>query len=405
MTGDELIVKGEAITKSGKYKPPIGEYNSHAPERDWDGVPVLSGATTEDPPDDDSPGEPVNRAELPDDGAFHQRVTDCAMHADPPTTLAGMRDGAWLDAQEFPPLEYAVPGVIPEGLGVLAGPPKLGKSWFVSGVALASAVGGKAVGRISVAKRPVLYQALEDGDRRLQARWRHIMGGQPIPVGINYITRAESSEVVFGMICEFLQRHRDGKPLIILDTLGKVKPPRPLGADPYQFDYRVGSQLKAAVDKVPGATLLVVHHTRKAESPDFIDSVSGTQGIAGSADFVLVLRRQRHSDDALLLVTGRDVTEAEYALKFTDGLWQLDGANLTSAASAAETRREKEHLGDRALEVLAFVNQRDDLTRAADLKVLGIDQEQARVYLNRLSESGRIQKIGRGQYRGVLRPL
>ena len=135
------------------------------------------------------------------------------------------------------------------------------------------------------------------------------------------------------MITEFLQRYSNGKPLIILDTLGKARPPRPPGADLYAWDYAIGTQLKDTIDAAPGASLLVVHHTRKAESSDFVDSVSGSQGIAGSADFLLVLSRKRHSDEALLSVTGRDIVEAEYALTVTDGVWQLDGTSLAEAAN------------------------------------------------------------------------
>ncbi|MDT5050513.1 MAG: hypothetical protein QOG75_6425, partial [Mycobacterium sp.] len=94
--------------------------------------------------------------------------------------LAEMFNGAWLDTQEFPPLEYAVPGIIPEGFGLLVSPPKAGKSWLVCGIGLACAAGGLALGRISVDKRPVLYLALEDGQRRLQSRCRRIMHG-PTP--------------------------------------------------------------------------------------------------------------------------------------------------------------------------------------------------------------------------------
>ena len=200
------------------------------------------------------------------------------------------------------------------------------------------------------------------------------MASQPLPGAINFITRADNSTIAFGMICEFLTRHHDDKPLIILDTLGRAKPSRPPGADPYQFDYNVGVQLKTAVDKTPGATLLVVHHTRKAESSDFLDAVSGTQGIAGSADFVLVLMRKRHCDEAFLNITGRDVVEAEYALTVTDGMWELAGDTLAGAATEAETRRERQQLGDRALEVLGFVDDRAE-TRAADLAALGISKE------------------------------
>src|SRR6185312_8121443 len=90
--------------------------------------------------------------------------------------LAGMADGAWLDNQKFQPLEYIVPGLVPEGIGLVVAPPKAGKSWFVTDIGLASAAGGKALGRIDVQQRPVLYLALEDGHRRLQSRFRRVMG-------------------------------------------------------------------------------------------------------------------------------------------------------------------------------------------------------------------------------------
>ena len=84
--------------------------------------------------------------------------------------LAGVRTGEWLDQQVFPPLTYAIPGVIPEGFTVVAGAPKVGKSWFILSLCLAVASGGRALGALTVDQRKVLYLALEDGDRRLQER-------------------------------------------------------------------------------------------------------------------------------------------------------------------------------------------------------------------------------------------
>lgn len=322
---------------------------------------------------------------------------------EPVDLLAGMRDGAWLDAQVFPPLQYTVPGIVPEGFGLLVAAPKVGKSWFAANIGLAAAAGGKALGCIDVRQRPVLYLALEDGHRRLQERFRRITAEQPIPAAMHVVIRAKTFEVI-GMMSAFLERNSGSAPLVILDTLGKVKPPRAAGADPYQADYAVGSQLKDVADAHPGATLLAVHHSRKAESADFVDASSGTQGLAGSTDFMLVLTRKRHQDDAVLAVTGRDVSEAEYAVRSDAGLWRLDGRDLTGAAAAAAQRKEQGQLGDRALEVMALVNRRaavGDCTRAGDLAELGITQEQARVYLNRLSDGGRIAKLSRGLYRGV----
>ncbi|WP_396929176.1 AAA family ATPase [Mycolicibacterium sp.] len=310
--------------------------------------------------------------------------------------LGEMRDGAWLDAQVFDPIDYAVPDIIPEGLSILVGPPKVGKSWLVGGVGLGCAAGGLVFGRVKVTKRPVLYLALEDGHRRLQSRFRHLMMGDGIPVGIHVITQAVSSAVI-PTITEFCQLNSGDRPMVIVDTLGRARPPRPAGSDAYQWDYAVGAQLKACIDSFPGSSLLVVHHSRKQESADFVDSVSGTAGVAGAADAVLVLSRDRHSDQAVLAVTGRDVPESEFAIHCDEGIWLLDGDDLAASQRAARTRRESKGLGDRALEVLALVNRRKE-TRAADLQEIGIDQDQARVYLKRLADAGRIGKSGRGIY-------
>ncbi|WP_069162056.1 AAA family ATPase [Nocardia altamirensis] len=324
-----------------------------------------------------------------------------APQPDTANLLDGLRDGGWLDAQQFPPLAWCVEGIIPEGFGLLVAPPKAGKSWFVAGVGLACAGGGFALGRIPVQRRPVLYLALEDGHRRLQSRFRTLMANKPIPEGISVIIKARANQVV-PMIAEYLIRHADAAPLVILDTLGKVRPPKQRGEDAYAADYAIGSQLKSAIDSAPGASLLVVHHTRKAESVDFVDAVSGTQGIAGSADFVLVLNRKRKSDQAVLSVTGRDVPENEYALVTDAGRWSLDGTDLMDAAATVTTRQHTANLGDRTADALAFVASRPLGTRATDLAThLGIGNDDAGKYLRRLHEKELIGKRTRGVYIGT----
>ena len=313
-----------------------------------------------------------------------------------PSLLDRMRNGEWLDAQVFPPLEWAVEGILPEGFGLLVAPPKAGKSWMVAGIGLSCAAGGYALGKINVKQRPVLYLALEDGHRRLQDRFRTLMEGQAIPAGIDVIITAYSIEIP-GIITEYLALHRGRQPLVILDTLGKVKPPKRAGEESYAADYAIGTRLKQLVDSEPGATLLAVHHTRKAESADFVDAVSGTQGIAGSADFVLVLNRKRQDDKAVLAVTGRDVPENEYALTTQAGRWVLDGMDLLDAAATAAKRRDSGALSDRSQEVLAFVNSRQLGTRPGDLAAhLGIDNDTAGRYLRRLHESPQQRQIELG---------
>ena len=69
------------------------------------------------------------------------------------------------------------------------------------------------------------------------------------------------------MIAEYLHRHRDEKPLVIFDTLGKVKPPKRSGEESFQVDYSHGSKLKILADSAPGSTILIIHHTAKPMPP------------------------------------------------------------------------------------------------------------------------------------------
>lgn len=313
-----------------------------------------------------------------------------------------IRTGTWLDEQRFAPLAWAVHGLIPEGFGLLTGPPKAGKSWAALGIALAVASDGKALGKVPTGDpRPVLLLALEDGDRRLQGRCRHLLKGEPIPALLHYATTARPAEVL-DLIGTWLEEHGDRNPLVVLDTLGKVMPHALPGEGAYQRDYRVGSHLKALTDAHPGSTLLVVHHVRKAGvgDGDWMDSTSGTNGLNGAADFTVNLARARNEDRGIIRVTGRDVPENEYAVSCTSGSWVLDGTTLAEAAQAALTARATENLGERSAELLAWVTGQEapvTPSQAAD----ALDLPDARRYLARLADTGKLKKVGRGLYTGV----
>jgi RecA-family ATPase len=310
--------------------------------------------------------------------------------------LAAVRDGAWLTEQKFPPLRYAIGGLIPEGLTIKVGPPKAGKSWLILGLLLAIAAGGVALGRVATGKpRRVLYLALEDGDRRMQARCRALLGEhRPIPELFCYLTRA-TPQTVLPVIHAWMKRYPDTA-MIVIDTLGKVMPPALQGESSYQRDYRVGSALKRVADDHPGLSVVVLHHDRKAAAEDFVDSVSATHGLAGAADTVIVLSRKRQSDEGLLQVTGRDVEETEYAIKMEAGDWQLEGATLAAAAAAARSRQAEQNLSVPMADVLRFVGQHQTGVRAKEVAAKFGDS--AYQYLKRLHEMGRIEKLSRGIY-------
>ena len=315
------------------------------------------------------------------------------------TASVPIRSGAWLDAQVFPPLRFVVPGVLPEGFSLLVGPPKSCKSWLALSINLAAAGGGRALG-LPVDQRPALYLALEDSDRRLQDRCRQLLADGAIPPNFEFATRAAPAEVL-PAVRDWLALHADRAPIAIIDTLGRVMPPAFAGESSYQRDYRIGAELHAMAAEYPGASVLACHHTRKAESADFVDRVSGTNGLAGAADAVLVLARDRGEHSGVLSVTGRDIHEAEYGITFdpATGTWTLDGGSLAAASAAVRQAKATDGLDDRSRAVVRFVAERPHGVTAAQVAAeVDIPADQARRYLARLCEAGRIDKAGRGVY-------
>lgn len=312
-------------------------------------------------------------------------------------------DWLTLSEQEFPPLAWAIDGLIPEGYGLIVAPPKAGKSWFVLDIAAACSTGLKAFGSLPAMPRPVLYLALEDGERRLKERLSTLKDARGMKPNVNLkmITKADSRETDV-LISLFIEEHHDEAPLIILDTIGRVMPGKTGGENEYQRDYRFGAKLKEYVAAMPGGTLLAVHHTNKGIHSDFQNAVSGTQGIAGAADFTAVIQRQRNEDEAVLSITGRDVPEAEYGMKFDAGLWSIVGGDLSTASEAvAEIRaaQAQSNLGDRMTEIVHFVDQSDTpVTPAAIAEKFGLTRKDAGSYLARAERKDLIAKQGRGKY-------
>jgi hypothetical protein len=269
--------------------------------------------------------EPERRLHIvgPDDAAE-------VLAADGPTVRRGpvrLRTSwtaADLMSMEFPPPRWAVPGIIAEGVTLLAGPPKVGKSWMSLGLGLSVAAGGHALDAIPVPGGPVLYLALEDTPRRLQTRIGKMLGGQPAPAALTLATACPPlPQGGDEAIAAWLDVNRDAR-MVIIDVFAKMRGASAPGSSAYDADYAAVGRAKRVADAYSVA-LVLVHHVRKAGSDDFLSEVSGTNGLAGAADATLVLKRPRGQADGVLHVTGRDVDEAEYALDFhaAAGAWRL----------------------------------------------------------------------------------
>ena len=296
---------------------------------------------------------------------------------------------AALMEKHMPPLRWALREVVPQGYCVFAGPPKLGKTWLCYQLAHAVAAGGTLFGQ-DAERAPVLMLALEDGERRAQDRLRKVLDGAPMPAGL---------EIAFdwprldGGCVEAIGDWATGKPggVVLIDTLAKVKPPAARGANAYDADNAVHGPLhRLCRDK--RITVVSVTHLRKggAGSDDFAEGVTGSMGITGTADTILVLRRKRGDADGFLHVTGRDVAEQELALRFDKERGQWSCLGDASAHRATENTR-------RVLQALKAggpagltPNEVVDRTR--------LNRGTVKSTLFRLAEKGDAVNVGKGRY-------
>lgn len=225
-------------------------------------------------------------------------------------------------AKEFPEPRWIVPSLILEGFFLLAGRPKIGKSWLALLLAVCKAGGLKFLGHAPAERGGVLYLALEDSQRRIKKRLL-LMGGTA-PEGLHF--RFKMPQIGKGGL-KTLERWLDEHPdvvLVIIDTYGKVRDSKPKNGDPYQHDVEQAGQLQELAMR-RGISLFLVHHDRKAGAEDWLETVSGTFGLTGTADSVALLQRERDSANARLRVTGRDVEDADLALLFENCRWSVAG--------------------------------------------------------------------------------
>jgi hypothetical protein len=304
-----------------------------------------------------------------------------------PTWRDQVFTAADLRRRTFPPVSYVIPGLIPEGLSLIAGRPKIGKSWFALDIAIAIAAGRFCLGELKPTQGDVLYAALEDNPRRLQRRIDKILSAfaESWPERLKLATSWRRLDKGGVEDVEEWIKEVEKPRLIILDTLAGVRPIRTQQG--YTEDYDSLSALHRVVND-HGVGAVVLHHTRKAEADDPIDSVSGTLGLSGCADTIAVLNRT--AQGTTLYVRGRDVEEAEHAITFNK-----QTCRWTILGDAEEIHRSAERT--KVLDVLKGAPDGlsvREIQAAADIK----SRNAADQLLGRMATAGQIERLQRGKY-------
>lgn len=227
---------------------------------------------------------------------------------------------SWLMQQPAEEPRWVVEGLLTAGLHILAGAPKVGKSWLALDLAVHVSL-GEPMWEMATSPCETLYLCLEDTHARVQRRLWALADelGEEVWVVVSACSMADG---LVGQVGDFCDEHpRVG--LVIIDTLQRVRPPR--ADSSYAADYGDLGELKALAD-TRGLAVVAVHHTRKMGDADVLNRVSGTTGITGSADTTMVLERaSRGSTSATLVATGRDVEHQELRLRFQSRRWELVG--------------------------------------------------------------------------------
>ena len=232
-------------------------------------------------------------------------------------TMSELYDTAYLSKPSI------IDGILYPGTYLFVGAPKVGKSFMMAQLAYHVST-GKPLWENEVRQGKVLYLALEDDYSRLQKRLYRMFGTE----GTNNLFFSVSAKNLNGGLFEQLEKFIEENPdtrLIIIDTLQKV---RESGAEKFSYanDYEVIAQLKNFSDRY-GICLLLVHHTRKQNSGDKFDMISGTNGLLGAADGAFLLQKEkRTAKTATLDISGRDQQDQRLFLLRNDErlVWELE---------------------------------------------------------------------------------
>jgi hypothetical protein len=332
--------------------------------------------------------------QVPADNLTFEVVVGRAEEGTEPDPFADAISLTQLDAMTFAPPSYLVDKILPKGgITLLAGAPKIGKSYLALGVALAVAQNGLALNRLPVTgPGGVLFISLDDANpARAQQRARQINYGRPLPSAVTLHTAPNlgQGKTARDQIARYLDRHPRIR-LVIIDTLTHLRENRRANESVYDADVRWMATLRTLLDG-HDCTFLCLAHIRKERADDGVMSVSGTYGVTGGADSLIILTGNRNAPGRIVEVVNRDDAGGEYALSFTDhGLILTDEdphdpARMLSADDARVYRALEEFGPDGA--------------SAGELSgALGGPMTKMGNRLGRMAHRGIIRRLGRGRY-------
>lgn len=172
--------------------------------------------------------------------------------------------------------------------------------------------------------------------------------------------------------------------MVIVDVLAKIRPQHGKNEGVYEYDYRCAAPLQqwAMEHRI---AVVVVHHVRKADASDPLEMLSGSNGLSGAADTILVLARD--GNGVTLYGRGRDIEEVETAITRDSGAWRILG-------NAEDVRKS----GERRAVLALLKSSTAPLSIGEVAAGAGMKHENAKRLLARMASDGEIDRAGYGRY-------
>lgn len=301
---------------------------------------------------------------------------------------------------KLPAVKWVIRDLLPEGLTILAGSPKVGKSWLAQSLSLSVATGNDALGHFPSNQGQVLHLALEDTVQRFQDRMRKLYHMKPLNMLSNAIFAQswDSLPDAVQSLQEWISSQTKPR-LIVIDTFQKIRS-RSVNRfedNAYAKDYAEVGMLHhlAARNNI---AILLIHHKRKALSDDPFNGVSGSSGITGAADAIWIFDKpDREVMAGTLLISGRDVSDRKYALAWS-GEDQGSGWRYVAPVGDPIVPESEEHV------LLAMLEIGRPTSVSEICLASGVQQRQVYRTLEKLRQSGMLEKAAGLAGRYVLTP-
>lgn len=257
-------------------------------------------------------------------------------------------DGVTLADMDLPPIKYAIKDLLPQGLAMLSGSMKIGKSWMTLDWCVRIAKGEK-IWNFPTTKGTTLYLSLEDSNTRLQDRLLSVT--DDVPPNIHFAISCKTiGNGLEEQIRSFVGEHPDTV-LVAIDIFQKIRTTTEIN---YGGDYFETEILRMLANEL-GITILLVHHVRKKEDEDPFNMMSGSNGLAGCADTIFVLKKsKRCSSDATLFCTGRDTEYREIDVHFVKETCTWDFVSDSAETPEMLLPQELKKLVEMMKEISAF---------------------------------------------------